>query len=568
MLRSARRFAAVPALILIGCGDRSSESPASRPIPTSPAKAVAEPWIVRYSGPAPATKALLWNGLVGARFNLDGSGIEAMSIHDYQPDGEEKIRSHRVSDDTGNAGPFDAQLDLKSGVITSKDAKGAIHTFSLKPGTNAIEVDGKPITLDGKPVVAGSGDWKDKWSCDITIDGPVEDQQAIRSMMFHLYTAIDPKGGMSISPYGLSSTTYNGHVFWDADTWVFPVLALIDPPSAKAIIDYRVARKQAAVENGFNELHYSQTKPIEALKYPWESSVTGKETVPGDSQKELHISGDVAWAAHQAESLGITPSAVATVSRVGAYYLLRATKQDPRELKDVMSPDEFHIGDNDLYTNLLAQWCANGGRWDGQYQFKLPKDDKSFLTYDHDGLRSYKQAAAVLAIYPLQFPPAEAQARLMMDRFADKITKNGPAMSDSIHATIWARLGETDRAYETWKRSWEPFLCPPFAQFSEKRNRPTTYFTTGAAGCLQTVLYGFLGFRLDSKQAAGATWSQRLPTGDWLSIKPNLPKAWKSIKFESFRVLGKRYTLIATHEGATITPTVLAPQTGANPKEK
>ncbi|MFX4404750.1 hypothetical protein ABTA52_20545, partial [Acinetobacter baumannii] len=78
----------------------------------------------------------------------------------------------------------------------------------------------------------------------------------------------------------------NGHVFWDADTWVFPVLALIDPPSAKAIIDYRIARQNAAVENGIKELHYSESKPIKALKFPWESSFTGKETVPGDSQKE------------------------------------------------------------------------------------------------------------------------------------------------------------------------------------------------------------------------------------------------------------------------------------------
>ncbi len=47
--------------------------------------------------------------------------------------------------------------------------------------------------------------------------------------MFYLQSAIHPDGGMSISPFGLSNQMYNGHVFWDADIWVFPALALLDP---------------------------------------------------------------------------------------------------------------------------------------------------------------------------------------------------------------------------------------------------------------------------------------------------------------------------------------------------
>jgi trehalose/maltose hydrolase-like predicted phosphorylase len=226
-----------------------------------------------------------------------------------------------------------------------------------------------------------------------------------------------------------------------------------------------------------------------------------------------------------------------------------------------VSPDEGHFGDNDLYTNLLAQWCVDGGSWEhrlpgqagGTPTFRLPQDKTSFLTYDNDTLRGYKQAAAVLSIYPLQYPPAEKEAKVMMDRFADKVIKDGPAMTESVHALIWARLGESDKAYDAWEKSWKEFVKEPHLLFSEKRKKTTTYFATGSAGSLQTVLYGFLGFRIDSKNQDGAQWSTPLALGRILSVRPNLPNSWKSVKFKNFTVLGRRYTLSASHSGAQVT---------------
>jgi len=120
-------------------------------------------------------------------------------------------------------------------------------------------------------------------------------------------------------------------------------------------------------------------------------------------------------------------------------------------------------------------------------------------------------------------------------------------MSDSVHALIWARLGDVGKAYQTWESSWKPFTKQPLVLFSEKRTKPTTYFTTGAGGSLQTVLFGFLGFRLDSISEQGAAWSKKLQGSHWLSIKPNLPQQWKSVKLKNFAVLGHRFTLTATH---------------------
>jgi hypothetical protein len=421
---------------------------------------------------------------------------------------------------------------------------------------SAVEVTASTIDVEAE----AKAHWAKAWQTDIQIDGPVEDQQFVRSALFYLRSSIHPDGKMSVSPMGLSSDLYGGHVFWDADIWVFPALALIDPERALAIPKYRTVRSRQAYQNFFKwayddgrptgnghvDTPFRSGRPYNGRKFPWESSVSGKETVPGPSKFQDHITGSVAFSMNQAAALGLLDSKSMDEIKIGSqvFYWLRSVKNQQGfwELHDTMSPDENHTGDNDLYTNLLAMWCQSGGKWPAKPTYKLPKDSQTFLTYDNDGLRGYKQAAAVLSIWPLQYPPAQAQAKAMMERFADKVTKNGPAMSDSVHALIWARLGEKEKAYAAWHASWKPFVKPPFLLFSEKRSSSRTYFTTGAAGSLNAVLYGFAGIRIDDKKAPGAQWSTPLKNGKVLSIAPNLPKEWKKLTLKNLTILGKRYT--------------------------
>lgn len=497
-------------------------------------------------------------------------------------------------------------------------ANGLLKTTALGAGETLLEFpygpSDRPATLEMKLMGGWDGQWscldrraswagrvlgsktvsfertfslekgKPKWeeptsdelnTADIEIDGPIEDQQAIRSFLYYVRTAVSPAGNMSVAPMGLSNSLYGGHVFWDADLWVSPVLSFIAPESAKVIAAYRLAHSGQARKNfedwvdagrptGAGELGaVSQAGELSAMKFPWESSVSGRETVPGPSKFEDHISGTVAWSLDRAAALGLVESDTSrsVAQAVAGFYRLRsrANEDGTLSIAGTMSPDENHTGDDDLYTNLLAQWCLNGGRFQGSNRFKLPRDATSLLTYEGDSLRAYKQAAAVLAMYPLQFPEAEAQAKAMMERFADKVSKNGPAMSDSVHALIWSRLGETEKAYEIWRKSWQEFTHAPLLLFSEKRSAASTqtdrtYFVTGAGGCLQTVIYGFLGFRIDDKAQPGAAWSTPLKNGKVLSIKPNLPSAWKKASFRNFEVLGKRFTLEATPNRMTVTP--------------
>jgi trehalose/maltose hydrolase-like predicted phosphorylase len=416
----------------------------------------------------------------------------------------------------------------------------------------------KPPTFE-EVASASKNAWKERWKTDIEIDGPVEDQQAVRSMLFYLCMAANPEAPVSLPPLALSGTQYNGHVFWDADVWVFPSLAFVAPDLARAIPDYRIALADQARKN-FEEwvkagrpTASGKIGPLNAvpkgLMYPWESSVSGKETVPGPSKWEHHITGSVLHGLQQASALGLAkPEVVDQLKReAAAFYLARSVSgPNGREIQATMSPDEHHTGDNDLYTNLLAEWLTGE-------KFKRPRDQTSLLTYDGDTIKGYKQAAAVLSIFPLQDPEAEKLAKTMMDRFGDKVIKNGPAMSDSVHAVIWSRLGETEKAYDAWTKSWKEFTKHPLFLFSEKRSNAVTYFVTGAGGSLQSVVYGFLGFRIDSSQSTAPGWSTRLMGERWLNVQPHLPKAWKSVRFKNFHVLGRSYTLTATQTSVKVT---------------
>ncbi|MBX7133217.1 MAG: hypothetical protein K1X67_11120 [Fimbriimonadaceae bacterium] len=478
--------------------------------------------------------------------------------YEYQPNLKPSIQFEPLKGDFQDAINAHVRIGHRVGGALnpswSEPTTSLVHDGQIEAGvtlvlekTASFEFQGpwlSPLDWDYAKVAAASECvWRTRWQTDIEIDGPVEDQLAVRSFLFYLRSAIHPKGKMSIAPFGLSEDLYGGHIFWDADVWVFPVLVLTDPALAMAIPDYRL--RMMGTGSG-------------PYRFAWQSSVTGKDVAPADPQLEIHLSGGVVWSMQMAADLGLMPQN--TVDRVGRrvaeFYLKVATgPANALELHNVMSPDEFHIGNNDLYTNMIAEWVVRRyGPPDRRgVTFYKPKDATGFLTYDHDKLRGYKQAAALLSVFPLQNPEAEAQAKTLLDRFASKVTKSGPAMSDSVHATIFARIGDTEKAYDAWRKGWMEFTDHPLMLFTEKRNKDLAYFTTGAAGCLQSVIYGFLGFRFDSKKDPKAAWSTRLEGGAWLNIRPNLPPAWKSVRFKNFTVLGKRYDLTATPTSVKVT---------------
>ena len=137
--------------------------------------------------------------------------------------------------------------------------------------------------------------------------------------------------------------------------------------------------------------------------------------------------------------------------------------------------------------------------------------------------------------------PVSAASLVTFAFHAARPIKNGPAMTDSIHALGWARLGDAKQAEENFRASYKPFMRGPFLLFSEKRSLDRCDFATGQGGVLQSVLYGFGG--LDWEEFDGAS---KRPVA--------LPPNWKRLTITGIRRGGMVYTLTVTPEARTLTP--------------
>ena len=79
-----------------------------------------------------------------------------------------------------------------------------------------------------------------------------------------------------------------------------------------------------------------------------------------------------------------------------------------------------------------------------------------------DGKPGTKQADGELLLWPAQHPDADAKT---FDFHKKRPIKNGPAMTDSVHALIAARLGRADEAEEEFRASYRPFVRGPVSSF-------------------------------------------------------------------------------------------------------
>lgn len=101
----------------------------------------------------------------------------------------------------------------------------------------------------------------------------------------------------SISVGGLTSDSYAGQVFWDADVWMQPGLTTSHPEAAQRITNYRLDRYAQAQENIKTAYAGSQNKTSfspSAAAYPWTSGRFGNCTATGPCwDYQYHLNGDI-----------------------------------------------------------------------------------------------------------------------------------------------------------------------------------------------------------------------------------------------------------------------------------
>lgn len=384
--------------------------------------------------------------------------------------------------------------------------------------------------------------WERLWAREITIEGDRRLQQILNAFRYYLLASVREGRADSLPPMGLSSLIYQGHIFWDADVWVFPALVPQYPELARSIVEYRWLTLPAALAN-------ARQQGLRGADYAWESARTGKETVTGDFQRGRHVNAGVALAQWQyylwtGDRAWLRRRGYPVLRATADYWVSRATyvPQARRyEIRNVMGPDE-NAGpvNNNAWTNAMAQLNLQiahraaqlvGARPDPRWtdvaaRLWIPYDRQAgrYRQHDADTGTSHKQADCELLIYPRRLPMPPGAAERTYDHYKKLVSAYGPAMTASIYAIIAARLGRAPEAADRFRESWEPFLVGPYHLFSEKRTTPRTCFLTGVAGTLQSILYGFAGLE---------------PAEAGLSVHPVLPPGWTRLRITGIHWRGQ-----------------------------
>jgi trehalose/maltose hydrolase-like predicted phosphorylase len=118
--------------------------------------------------------------------------------------------------------------------------------------------------------------WARRWeTVDIRIPADPKAQRALRFVLFQLWglTAGAGHDELVVGARGATGPGYRGHVFWDADVFVLPALASIDPAASRAMVRYRIARLPAA-------RRHARRSGFPGARYPWESAASGEDVTP------------------------------------------------------------------------------------------------------------------------------------------------------------------------------------------------------------------------------------------------------------------------------------------------
>ena len=381
--------------------------------------------------------------------------------------------------------------------------------------------------------------WEELWKGDIEIEGDLTAQKEVRSALYHLYSFARAGTAYSLSPMGLSGLGYNGHVFWDTELWMYPPLLMLQPDIARSLLEYRYERLQAAKQNAF-------AHGYKGAQFPWESADDGSEDTPVwalTGPFEHHISGCIAWAFWKyyqvtGDQEWLRDRGWPVLKEVANFWASRVERNGPGQydIKNVIGANEWEENiDNNAFTNAIAKMTLGyatqaagilGERADPDWAHvaeNIPiltfPDGTTRENATYDGVM-IKQADVNLLSYPLQFYTDEAQVRKDLNYYESRMSPNGPAMGFCVLASVYARLGDTKKAYDVWVNSYRLNAVPPFGVLSETRGGSNPYFATGAGGMLQTVLGGFGGLDITD---------QGIVQG-----KVNKPRKWKSLHIKGY----------------------------------
>jgi alpha,alpha-trehalose phosphorylase len=344
-------------------------------------------------------------------------------------------------------------------------------------------------------------------SADVEVEGDPELQQAVRFAIFQAVQASARAQQRGIPAKGLTGRGYDGHTFWDMDTYLLPVLTYTLPDAARDALHWRSSILDLARDRA-HELR------LAGAAFPWRT-IRGQECSgywPAGTAA-FHVNADIADAvrryvqATEDTEFERGPGLELLVETARLWLALgHHDAEGCFRIDGVTGPDEYTaLVDNNVFTNLMAArnlrtaadvvgryperagelgvdaaeveaWRAASERMVVPFDHELgvtaqsegftryrpwdfagtpPEDYPLLLHYPYYLLYSsqvIKQADLVLALYLCGDSFDAAQKQRDFDYY-EGITVRDSTLSASIQAVVAAETGRLRLAYDYFRET-------------------------------------------------------------------------------------------------------------------
>jgi len=413
--------------------------------------------------------------------------------------------------------------------------------------------------------------WATLWESRVRILGADEAwQDMVDASFFYLYSSIHPSSPQSVTPFGLSQRdNYKGHVFWDTESFMAMLPLLTDPAAAKAILDYRFRRLEAA-------RHNAMINGYPGIQFPWQSGATGDEVTRvsaggAGGAGEQHVNMDVALAfiaycQMTGDEVFLREQAWPVVKGVAEWIVSRVEKTARGyEMLFVTGIDESADNvDNDSFTNIICRavlhhanrfavklgYPANPVWQEIADTLVIPVHPELGFIEQYEGceIRDSMPPESLMAFFPYGYSHSPEVDAATYRFFIEHDLEHYLAlpMLSGFLGVIPARLGDRTLARAYFDRGNLPFFTEPYRMSAEGAitaghyqrvpDAVTTVFITGRGSLMAGLMLGLTRINF---------WKENLD--DWFSGPIVMPEGWDGIVLEKVFLRGRPARITALH---------------------
>ncbi|MCL2221783.1 MAG: family 65 glycosyl hydrolase [Oscillospiraceae bacterium] len=442
------------------------------------------------------------------------------------------------------------------------------------PAANAIAIAEKCVLAGKDKIIAEQRQYLERFRAAAMpeISGCPDIERALDFNIFSLLQSTARDGVSALASKGISGEGYEGHYFWDTETYCFPFFLFTQPETAKSLLEFRYNTLSSARE------HAKILGHTKGALFPWRT-ISGSECssyFPSGSA-QYHINGDIA---HSFAQYWYATGDMDFMASKGAEVLVETARlwlevghfaaDGLFHIHTVTGPDEYTcLINNNYYTNRCAEanlrsaavlctelWeknlsdkvvsatgvtrkevelfikAANSMYFPYDEKLDIHAQDDSFLSKKLWDLSSTpkenfplllhyhplflyrhqvcKQADTVLSHFLFEDGITESTMRNSFDYY-EKITTHDSSLSRCVFSIMAARLGMTDKAYDYYMDTLYTDLE------NTHGNTKDGLHTANLGGSWLALVMGFAGLRLKA---------------DGLHFAPHLPSKWESVSFK------------------------------------